>query len=139
MTATSAHSRFLVLAATVLAGAATSPACAETLSFKADLAAIAGTNSKAAGTLTADYDTSSKKLTWRGSYRGLGTYATAANLHGTTNRVVVRLRDIDSPFEGTAIVSERQAADLIAGHWYLLVRTAAHPNGELRGQLTRMN
>jgi CHRD domain len=139
MTATSTRSRFLVLAATVLAGAATSPACAETVSFKADLAAIAGTNSKAAGTLTADYDTSSKKLTWRGSYRGLGTYATAANLHGTTNRVVVRLRDIDSPFEGTAIVSERQAADLIAGSWYLLVRTAAYPNGELRGQLTRTN
>jgi len=139
MAATGTPARFLVLAAALLAGAATSPARAETLSFKADLAAIAGTDSKAAGTLTADYDTNSKKLTWRGTYRGLGTYATAANLHGTTNRVVVRLRDIDSPFEGTAIVSERQAADLIAGRWYILVQTAEHPNGELRGQLTRSN
>jgi hypothetical protein len=139
MRATAICARVPVLAAALLAGAATSPAGADTLSFKADLAAIAGTDSKAAGTLTADYDTGSKKLTWRGSYRGLGTYATAANLHGTTDRVVVRLRDIDSPFEGTAIVSERQAADLIAGRWYILVETAEYPNGELRGQLTRIN
>jgi hypothetical protein len=139
MKARAMRARFLVPAAALLAGAATSPAGAETLSFKADLAAIDGTSSKAAGTLTAEYDTSSKKLTWRGNYHGLSTYATAANLHGTTNRVVVRLRNIDSPFEGAAIVSERQAADLIAGRWYVLVLTAAYPNGELRGQITRTN
>jgi hypothetical protein len=139
MKSTVMRARFLVPAVALLAAAATSPASAETLSFKAELAAIDGTDSNAAGTLTAAYDTSSKKLTWHGSYRGLETYATAANLHGTTDRVVVRLRNIDSPFAGTATVSERQAADLIAGRWYILVRTAAYPDGELRGQIARTN
>jgi hypothetical protein len=126
-----------LLAAAVFAAA--SAAHAETLSFKADLVPVNGADSKAAGTLTADYDTESKKLTWRGSYRGLGTYATAAGMHGPTGRVVVRMRSFDSPFEGTAIVSEKQAPDLTGGRWFVLVRTAAFPNGELRGQLTPAN
>jgi hypothetical protein len=139
MTAAGFRSGALALAVGFLGACLASPASAETLSFKADLLAVAGTDSKASGTLTADYDTSSKKLTWKGSYGGLGSYATAANLHGATDRIVVRLRNIDSPFEGSAIVSERQATDLIAGRWYILVRTAAHPQGELRGQITRAN
>jgi hypothetical protein len=36
---------------------------------------VDGTNSKASGTLSADYDTDSK-LTWHGTYSGLATYAT---------------------------------------------------------------
>jgi hypothetical protein len=125
--------------AVILLAAATTPALAETLTFKADLAPVAGTNSKAAGTLTATYDTDSKKFTWQGSYRGLGTYATDANLHGPDNRIVVRLRSFDSPFEGTAIVSEKRAGDLTAGRWYILLRTAAYPDGELRGTLVSAN
>ncbi|HEX9881926.1 MAG TPA: CHRD domain-containing protein [Hyphomicrobium sp.] len=132
MTATAIRNGLLA-AALLVAG--TSWAQAETLSFKADLAPVAGTDSKAAGTLTADFDTSSKKLTWRGSYQGLGTYATSAGLYGPANDVVVRLRSVDSPFEGTAIVSERQAPDLSAGRWFVLIRTAGFPNGELRGPL----
>jgi hypothetical protein len=135
MTATAIRAGVLVLAAAILASAATSAALAETLTFKADLKPVEGTASKATGTLTADYDTATKKLTWRGSYRGLGTYATAANMHGPAGGAVVRLRSVDSPFEGIAIVSEAQAADLVAGRWYILIRTAAYPDGELRGQI----
>jgi hypothetical protein len=47
------------------------------------------------------------------------------------------MRNIDSPFEGTAIISEQQAGDLEAGKWFILIRTAAAPQGELRGQLVR--
>jgi hypothetical protein len=129
----------LALAAGILSAGLPGIALAETVSFKADLAPIAGTDSKATGTLSADYDTASKKLTWKGNYGGLGSYATAANLHGATDRIVVRMHNIDSPFEGTAIVSEKQAGDLMAGRWYILVRTAAHPEGELRGQIVRAN
>lgn len=129
--------RYAVLAAALIA--ATAPALAETIAFKADLAPVAGTDSKASGTLAAQYDTDTKKLTWQGSYQGIGTYATAANLHGPDNRIVVRMQSIDSPFEGTAIVSEKRAPDLIAGRWFLLVRTSAFPDGELRGQLVRAN
>ncbi len=34
------------------------------------------------GTVTATYDTDSKKLTWKGSYNGLTGPATAAHFHG---------------------------------------------------------
>jgi len=139
MIARSMRRGLLVLVAATL-GAGTSPALAEMLSFKADIQPIAGTNSKASGTLTAEYDTSSKKLTWHGTYKGIGTYAISAVLHGPDPGrpgAVVKLRNIDSPFEGTAIISDQQAADLEAGKWFILIRTAAAPQGELRGQLVR--
>ena len=125
----------LVLAAILVA----SPALAETLTFKANLVPVDGTNSKATGTFAADYDTASKKLTYQGSYGGLATYLTGANIHGPTNAVVVRVRNFDSPFEGTAIVSEKQEPDLLAGKWFILLRSAAAPNGELRGQIVPAN
>ena len=139
MIATATRKGLLVLAAAIM-GAAATPALAETISFKSDIQPIAGTNSKASGTLTAEYDTSSKKLTWHGSYKGIGTYAISAVLHGPDPGrpgAVVKLRNIDSPFEGTAIISDQQAGDLAAGKWFVLIRTAASPGGELRGQLVR--
>ena len=139
MIADATRKGLLVLAAAILAAAAT-PALAETLSFKANILPIAGTDSKASGELTAEYDTASKKLTWHGTYKGIGTYAISAVLHGPDPGrpgAVVRLRNIDSPFEGTAIISEQQAGDLEAGKWFVLIRTAAAPQGELRGQLLR--
>ena len=139
MIADATRKGLLVLAAAILAAAAT-PALAETLSFKANIQPIAGTDSKASGELTAEYDTGSKKLTWHGSYKGIGTYAISGVLHGPDPGrpgAVVRLRNIDSPFEGTAIISEQQAGDLEAGKWFILIRTAAAPQGELRGQLVR--
>jgi CHRD domain len=126
-----------LLLAVIMLGTATAPAVAETLSFKADLRAVAGTNSTAAGTFTADYDSDSKKLNWRGSYHGIGTYATAATLFGPGNVPAVRLRSFDSPFQGTAILSDKQAADLTAGRWFILIRTSAFPNGELGGQIVK--
>ena len=62
-----------------------SPAVAETLSFKADLKAseaVPPNDSKGTGTVTATYDTASKKLTWKGNYSGLSGPATMAHFHG---------------------------------------------------------
>lgn len=125
-----------VLALTAALICVTAPAYAETLSFTANLQAVAGTNSKATGTVTADYDTDTKKLTWRGNYRGLASYATSAGIYDQTNRIVVSFGTVDSPFDGTAIVAPKQAADLRAGNWFVLIRSAANPTGELRGTLT---
>lgn len=140
MTATGIRAGIFALGAAFLAS---SPALAETKSFKAELKPVAGIDSKAEGTVTATYDTDSKKLTWQGSYRGVGTYATAASMigpgQGDRKRIVVRMRNFDSPFEGLAIVSEKQAADLMAGKWTVVIRTAAHPKGELRGTLQPSN
>jgi len=141
MPATAIRAAIVGIASVLLVGAAPGAALAETLSFKAELAPVDGTGSKAAGSLSADYDTATKKFTWSGTYRGLGTYATAGSFHGPpgAHSGFVRLRNIDSPFEGTAILSDKQGEDLTAGLWSIVIRTAAFPKGELRGQLVRAN
>ena len=121
---------------------ASAPAFAETRRFKADLLPVAGTGSKASGNVIADYDTASRKFTWSGSYKDVATYATSASFHGAPDgarRAFVRIQAIDSPFEGSAILSDKQGEGLLAGEWSIVVRTAGFPKGELRGQLTRGN
>jgi hypothetical protein len=115
-------------------------ASAEVVRFKADLIPVAGTNSKASGSLTADFDTDSKKLIWNGTYEGVGTYATSASFHGAAagpRRAFVRILNFDSPFEGTAILSAPQGEGLVAGEWQIVIRTSGFPKGELRGKLVR--
>src|SRR5271169_4163650 len=62
-----------------------SPSYAETLQFKADLKGsteVPPNQTTGSGTITATYDTSTKQLTWNGSYSGLTGTATAAHFHG---------------------------------------------------------
>jgi len=39
--------------------------------------------------------------------------------------------------EGSAILTDAQAADMMAGKCYVNVHTAANPGGEIRGQVTK--
>ena len=39
--------------------------------------------------------------------------------------------------EGSATLTDAQAADLMAGKYYINVHTAANPGGEIRGQVTK--
>jgi hypothetical protein len=119
------------------ATAALTPALAETLTLSAPLGAVAGTNSTATGTLDATYDTGTKKLAWKGAYAGIGTYATGGAIYGAGNAVEVRLKYFDSPFQGEAILTDKQEADLTAGKWLIIIRTAAFPNGEIGGRIAR--
>jgi hypothetical protein len=41
----------------------------------------------------------------------------------------------ESPVQGRAVLTAAQAADLLAGKWYVNLHTAANPGGELRGQV----
>ncbi len=62
-----------------------SPAMAETMNMKADLAGsseVPPVTTSAKGNLTATYDTASKKLSWKGTVSGLSGEATAAHFHG---------------------------------------------------------
>jgi CHRD domain len=92
---------------------------AETISFKADLKAseaVPPNDSKGAGTVTATYDTASKKLTWKGNYSGLTGPATMAHFHGPAEPgknagVAVPITPSTSPFENSANLTEPGAPE----------------------------
>jgi hypothetical protein len=120
------------------------PAKAEVVNLKASMNAsseVPPTSSTGTGTLTATYDTSSKKLSWKGSYSGLSGPATAAHFHsgeaGKNGGVAVPITPSTSPFEGSATLTDAQATDLLGGKWYVNVHTEANKGGEIRGQVTK--
>jgi hypothetical protein len=120
------------------------PAKAEVVNLKASMNAsseVPTNSSKGTGTLTATYDTSSKKLSWKGSYSGLTGPVTAAHFHsaeaGKNGGVAVAITPNTSPFEGSATLTDAQATDLLAGNWYVNVHTEANKGGEIRGQVTK--
>src|SRR6478752_7223589 len=109
------------------------PSMAANVNLKADLKASAEvppTDSKGSGSVTATFDTASKKLSWKGSYKDLTGPATAAHFHagepGKNGGVVVPISPSNSPFEGSATLTDAQAADVMAGKWYVNVHTAAN-------------
>ena len=100
------------------------------------------TASKGAGTFTATYDTATKMLTWKGEYKDLSGDAKAAHFHGPApvGKAAAPVIPIDaskSPFQGSATLTDAQAADLGAGMWYVNIHTAANPGGEIRGQIVK--
>jgi hypothetical protein len=134
----------LVGFACTLAVAAAAPARAEVVNLKASMNAaseVPANSSKGTGTLTATYDTTSKNLSWKGSYADLTGPATAAHFHagepGKSGPVAVPIAPNTSPFEGSATLTDAQAADLLAGKWYVNVHTAENKGGEIRGQVTK--
>jgi hypothetical protein len=122
-----------------------SPSMAAMINLKADMKAsneVPSNSSKGSGSITATYDDASKKLSWKGSVSGLSGPATAAHFHigeaGKNGGVVIPIAGADKgAFEGSATLTDAQAADMLAGKWYVNVHTAANKGGEIRGQLTK--
>ena len=56
---------------------------------------------------------------------------------GDVADVTVTITPITSPFEGSATLTDAQAAELIAGRWYVNIHTDAYPAGEIRGQVVK--
>jgi hypothetical protein len=122
------------------------PAMAQTVNLKADLK---GSNEvppiqvKATGSMTGTYDPASKKLTWSVNYSDLTANPTAGHFHGPADTdknagVVVPFKaPLTSPIQGEATLTDAQATQLLAGQWYVNIHTAAHPGGELRGQVMK--
>jgi hypothetical protein len=125
--------------------AAASPLLAETVTLKANLAAAAEVppnDSAATGTVTITFDTASKKVTWQGTYSGLSGPATAGHFHGPAEigknaGVAVPITPNTSPLQGSADLTDAQAADLLGGKWYVNIHTDAHKGGEIRGQVVK--
>jgi len=136
----------LMTAVLAVAGCGTNPmmASSSTASYVATLSAAAEVPpnpSAGSGSLDAKLDKTTGVLSWTLTYAGLSGPATAAHFHGpaapgSNAGVVVPLANPASPIQGQATLSAGQIADLSAGNWYVNVHTAAHPGGEIRGQVT---
>jgi hypothetical protein len=122
------------------AGSAYAEKMKATLDGKSEVPPNASTGT---GTADIDYDAATKKLSWKLTYSGLSGPATAAHFHGPAEPgknagVAVAIPNaVETPAEGSAILTDAQAADLVAGKYYVNVHTAANPGGEIRGQVTK--
>jgi hypothetical protein len=86
------------------------------------------------------YNPATKLLTWKVSYSGLTGPATMGHFHGPADPgknapVEIAFAKVDSPFEGSATLTDAQAADLAAGKLYINIHTAENKGGEIRGQV----
>jgi hypothetical protein len=95
------------------------------------------------GMAEVQFNTNTNVISWKVTYSGLSGPATASHIHGPAEvgqnaGVVVPFANVGmQPIQGQATLTPAQVADLVAGRWYVNVHTAAHPGGEIRGQLRR--
>jgi len=134
----------IFLAAAAVAVLAGGSACAEVLHYTANLVGGSETppnDSQGVGSASVVLDADSKMLDWTVQYSGLTGPATMAHFHGPAPAgkaagVAVPFKgDLTSPAKGSATLTDAQIADLKAGMWYVNIHTAAHPGGEIRGQV----
>lgn len=98
--------------------------------------------SNGSGTVEANLNKQTNVLSWTVTYSGLSGPATAGHFHGpamagqNAGVAVPITGSLDSPITGMATLTAAQAAELMAGNWYVNLHTAANPKGEIRGQVT---
>lgn len=141
----SLHRLVLCASAFLFLFASAATAGAETVTYAAALKGseeVPPNDSKGTGMVEAKYDTATMKLTWSATYSGMTGPATAAHFHGPAKAganagPIITLEKLESPMKGEATLTAEQAKQLADGLWYLNVHTAAHPPGEIRGQLMK--
>jgi hypothetical protein len=136
----------MILATVAVVAFSAGAASAEVKHFTAKLDGASETppnDSKAKGMAWVDLDTGSKTLSWKMEYSGLTGPATMAHFHGpapagkAAGVVVPFTGDISSPNKGSASLTDAQIGELEGGMLYVNVHTAAHPGGEIRGQVMK--
>lgn len=127
-------------------GAAT-PGSTGSVQFNASLTGAQGvppvdTPGLGSGVMT--YEPATRTLRWSVTYDRLSSPATAAHFHGPADRasnagvaVPIAGPGMTGPISGNAVLTDAQAAELLAGLWYVNVHTATYPGGEIRGQVLR--
>ena len=140
-----AHS---TLAGVLLAAAAfvASAASAETVKMAATLDGaqqVPALEVAGKGSAELTFDTETKMLTWTVDYSGLTSAPAAGHFHGPADKganagVAVPFEgDLASPIKGSATLTDAQAADLMAGKYYINLHTPANKGGEIRGQVEK--
>ena len=80
-------------------------------------------------------------LKWTVTYSGTTGPVTAGHFHGpaaagaNAGVALPFTGPMTSPIEGSATLTQAQVDQVKAGLWYVNLHTAAHPGGELRGQV----
>lgn len=118
---------------------------AEVIKLQAELKGsneVPPNTSSGSGKAEAAFDTDAKVLTYTVTYANLTGPALGAHFHGPSEAgknagIALPFKSAQSPIQGTATLTETQAADLLAGKWYANIHTAANPGGELRGQMMK--
>ena len=100
------------------------------------------TQSRGNGYFEAVYRPSTKVLEYRLNLVGLTGPITMGYLHGPAapDQNVEKVAAINIPIYDNTIwdgvtLTEEQAADVLAGRWYVNVTTIDYPDGEIRGQI----
>jgi hypothetical protein len=133
----------LIVATAVLSLSVAGLAEAATLRFATALKGadeVPANTTAGVGQVRAKLDTTTKVFSYQVTYSGLTGAATMAHFHGpaapgSNAPPIITVTSLPSPIKGTATLTDDQIADLKAGKWYFNVHTAAHPGGEIRGQL----
>ena len=138
------HNSGVVVALAVSMVFAAAAAQAEMMKFTTELTGAAGvppTDSAATGTAEVTLDTEAKTVTWVYTHDGLSGDMTASHIHGPATAMEAAGPVIDTTtetMEGSAPITDAQAAELVAGMYYFNVHTEKFPDGEIRGQLALM-
>jgi hypothetical protein len=125
----------------VLASAVLMTACAEMPKSSTVSAENPPNASTGTGNIAASLDKETSKLKWTVSYAGLSGPVVAAHFHGPAQSgqnagVVLGFQgSLTSPIEGEATLTAAQAADVLAGKWYVNLHTKVNPGGEVRAQV----
>lgn len=105
---------------------------------------VPAVTTSATGNLSGSYDTTSKSLIYTVTWTGLSGEATMAHFHGPAlaGAIAPPMETLTITANGTAgtatdtiTATSALHAALLAGQVYYNIHTAAHPDGEIRGQI----
>lgn len=101
--------------------------------------------SEALGSARMTFDSSTNQLTWDIEYSvdELSGPATAAHFHGPAISItnagiqvdIGAVSGLDSPMNGSAVLTAEQADYLLEGKMYINIHTELNPGGEIRGEV----